>query len=334
MIYVADTAVSISSPEEADNALGKCLALDPLNTFCGFERIYELAYTGKFDAAIAEYNRLRKSSNNPWLDEPAAYAELAKGNFPEARGLFRSLAEHGREGNSLVHIMAAQDGFAAAHLLKGEVADAHADLDALKDQTQSAFEKADYLSLMAEIDAFHGNPDLAKRELVDASNKSDSPEFTIPNARTYAIMGDYAAARSILARKQDSGRQPGLEYGATEYFINGLEASRKNDLTKAIEQLILSSTMHQSPETTYFLAKAQMDHHDWKEAIDSLNLLIVDRARVFTDSVASLIPLADYDLSVCYENQGNEPEARRHLAAAQTMWKEADPRLKALLMGR
>jgi len=114
LIYVADTAISNGNLPEADKALAKCQALDRLDPFCGFERIYVLAYEGQLDAAIAEFNQLRRVSNNPWLDEPAGYAELARGNIPEALKHFNSLAAQGRDGN-LVHFMAAHHRCDASH---------------------------------------------------------------------------------------------------------------------------------------------------------------------------------------------------------------------------
>jgi hypothetical protein len=187
---------------------------------------------------------------------------------------------------------------------------------------------------MAEIDVLLGDPSLAKKELKDASNRSDSPELVIPIARTFAILADDANAQGILARQQNARQQQGLDYGAAKYFIDGIEALRKSDFQKATEQLTLSSRMHQSPETTYFLAKAQMGEHDWVGAIESLNSLVENRARVFTESVASLIPLAEHDLSICYSSEGRGPEARQHLETAQKIWEGADPSLKALLKGR
>jgi hypothetical protein len=40
------------------------------------------------------------------------------------------------------------------------------------------------------------------------------------------------------------------------------------------------------------------------------------------------IPLAEYDLSVCYKALGQESETNEHLFSALTMWKNPDPELK------
>jgi hypothetical protein len=87
--------------------------------------------------------------------------------------------------------------------------------------------------------------------------------------------------------------------------------------------------MNQSPETAYFLAKAEMGLDEWNAAIDHLNFIITNKAKVFIDSVASLIPLSEYDLSICYRSLGQESEANDHLFSARSMWEHADPDLKA-----
>ncbi len=328
LIYVADTAISNGNLGEADKALAKCQVLDRLDPFCGLERIYALTYEGQFDAAIAEFNQLRKGSNNPWLDEPAGYAELAKGNSPEALKHFNSLAAQGRDGN-LVHFMAAQDGIAAANLLDGKLTAARNDLATAIGQTDSKYEQADYLILLAEIDALDVNPSRAKEELEEATKLSDAPEFAIQIARTFAVLGDHATAQSFLSQQQSAAAGLGLKYGATKPFIDGMESLKSHDFKAATDQLALSFRMDQSPETAYFLAKAEMGKGDWNAAIISLNSILQNKARVFTDSIASLIPLAEYDLSICYQGLGQESEANDHLSSARSMWEHADPELKA-----
>jgi DNA-binding winged helix-turn-helix (wHTH) protein/tetratricopeptide (TPR) repeat protein len=328
LIYVADTAISNGNLQEADKALEKCQALDGLDPFCGFEQIYALTYEGQFDPAIAKYNQLRKVSNNPWLDEPAGYAELAKGNIPEALKHFNSLAAQGRDGN-VVHFMAAQDGIAAANLLDGKLTAARNDLTTAIGQTNSKYEQADYLILLAKIDALDVNPSRAKEELEEATKLSDAPELAIQIARTFAVLGDHATAQRFLGRQQSSSPGLGLKYGATKPFIDGMESLKGHDFNAATEQLALSFRMDQSPETAYFLAKAEMGKGDWDAAIISLNSILRNKARVFTDSIASLIPLAEYDLSLCYQGLGQESEAHDHLSSAFRIWAHADPELKA-----
>jgi len=328
LIYVADTAISSGNLPEADKALAKCQALDRLDPFCGFERIYVLAYKGQLDAAIAEFNQLRRVSNNPWLDEPAGYAELARGNIPEALKHFNSLAVQGRDGN-LVHFMAAQDGIAAANLLDGKLTAARNDLTTAIRQTDSKYEQADYLILLAKIDALDVNPSRAKEELEEATKLSDAPEFAIQIARTFAVLGDHATAQSFLSRQQSASPGMGLKYGATKPFIDGMESLKGHDFKAATEQLALSFRMDQSPETAYFLAKAEMGKGDWDAAIISLNSILQNKARVFSESIASLIPLAEYDISVCYKGLGQASAAHDHLSLALRIWAHADPELKA-----
>ncbi len=157
------------------------------------------------------------------------------------------------------------------------------------------------------------------------------PGITATPVGNQAVSKVAQAAQAFLSQPQNAGRQQGLEYGAARHFIDGIGALRKNDFNTAVDQLTLSTRMHQDPDTGYFLAKAQMGKRDWVAAIESLNSVVGNRARVFTDSVASLIPLAEFDLSTCYRNEGKESEARLHLASAQQMWEKADPELKTQL---
>jgi DNA-binding winged helix-turn-helix (wHTH) protein/predicted Zn-dependent protease len=327
LIYIADTAISTGNLAEADKALDKCEAIDRLNPFCGYERIDALTHEGEFDKAITEYNHL-KDSKYPWMDQPAGYAELARGNIDEALKHFNSLVADGPTG-SRVHLLAAQDGIAAAELLEGKMTAALTDLTVAKNQTDSGYEKADYLILMAEIEALHGDSGKARVDLDEASKLSDSPAFAIEIARTYAMIGDDTNAKRFLVRGQRV--EPGLEleYGAAEPFINGLESLRQKDFKMATDQLARSFRMNQSPETAYFLAKAEMGLGEWNAAIDHLNFIITNKTKVFIDSVASLIPLSEYDLSICYRSSGHESEANAHLSSARSMWEHADPELKA-----
>jgi DNA-binding winged helix-turn-helix (wHTH) protein len=327
LIYIADTVISTGNLAEADKALDKCEAIDRLNPFCGYERIDALTHKGEFDKAITEYNHL-KDSKYPWMDQPAGYAELARGNIDEALKHFNSLAADGPTG-SRVHFMAAQDGIAAVDLLEGKMTVARRDLTAAKNQTDSGYEKADYLILMAEIEALHGDSGQARVDLDEASKLSDSPAFAIEIARTYAMIGDDTNAQRFLVRGQKIGPGLELEYGAAEPFINGLESLRRRDFKMASDQLTRSFRMNQSPETAYFLAKAEMGLDEWNAAIDHLNFIITNKAKVFIDSVASLIPLSEYDLSICYRSLGQESEANDHLFSARSMWEHADPDLKA-----
>jgi DNA-binding winged helix-turn-helix (wHTH) protein/tetratricopeptide (TPR) repeat protein len=327
LIYIADTAINTGNLAEADKALGECKAIDRSNPFCGYERIDAFTHEGEYDKAIAEYNYL-KDSKYPWLDQPAGYAELARGNADEALMHFRSLIANGSTG-SRVYFLAAQDGIVAAHLLKGELATARQDLITAKNQTDSGYEKADYLILMAEIEAFHGNPSQAKGDLEEASKLYDSQVFAIDIARTYAMIGDYKSARSFLVRAQKVDARLELEYGAADPFIDGLESLGQKNFKMASERLNTSFSMNQSPETAYFLAKAEMGLGDWNAAINHLDFILTNKAKVFVDSIASLIPLSEYDLSICYRRIGQESEANKHLSSARSMWEHADPDLKA-----
>jgi hypothetical protein len=143
------------------------------------------------------------------------------------------------------------------------------------------------------------------------------------------MIGDYKSARSYLVRAQTVDARLELEYGAADPFIDGLESLGQKNFKMASERLNTSFSMNQSPETAYFLAKAEMGLGDWNAAINHLDFILANKAKVFVDSVASLIPLSEYDLSVCYRSLGQESDADRHLFSGRRMWEHADPDLKA-----
>ena len=340
LIFVANTAVDLADTAnnkgrfaEADDALAKCLALDRENPLCGYERINALTYEDHFEAAIAEYDRLRKLSNNPWLRQPVGYAQLAQNNLDESRNHFDSLRALGPSG-SLVHFMAALDGIAATLVYQGKLSDARVKLQSAIDVADTGYEKADYLILMAMIDALHRNPKPAKDELNMASKISNSPDLDIKIARTFAIADDHDDAQRVLDRQHKTTQGEELKDSATKPFIDGIDSFYKGDLRLAAKLLDNSFSLDSDPETAYFLAKAEMGMGNWDAAINHLDFISDNKAKVLVKSVASLIPMAEFELSKCYSNKGNEPEARKHLASAHRIWLDADSELKAQLVGR
>ena len=93
--------------------------------------------------------------------------------------------------------------------------------------------------------------------------------------------------------------------------------------------LASSNRIDSSPETAYFVAQAEMEQGDWQGAVDSLNNVLGERGSLIIDGPAALIPLAEYDLSICYRKLGRDADAQSHLASALSMWKEADADIKA-----
>jgi DNA-binding winged helix-turn-helix (wHTH) protein/predicted Zn-dependent protease len=327
LIYIADTAIREDSLDKADEALAECMKRDERNPICGYERIDALGREGKFDMAIAEYDRLHRVSNNPWLEQPAGYAELAKGDVDEAQRHFKILANEGRNG-SPVHRLAAQDATVAVYLRDGELSAARRELDSAITQTSSPFEKADYLTFLSEIDAINGVPKNAKGELEEADKLYQTPEFAIEAARIYAVIGDFEQARSFLARQAQAAPGLGKQYAAAGPFVGGMESLERRDFTNAESLLRSSFDKDENPETAYFLALAEMSLKHWDSAVDRLNFIGNHKVKILIDSVASLIPLSEYDLGVCYRAKGQESTAQSHFAAARGMWKDADPELK------
>jgi hypothetical protein len=68
---------------------------------------------------------------------------------------------------------------------------------------------------------------------------------------------------------------------------------------------------------------------NWSAAIDTLNLIVGQKAKVFIDSVASLVPLSEFELAVSYQERAKNSEAHNHLSSALKIWRDADPELTA-----
>jgi lipopolysaccharide biosynthesis regulator YciM len=99
----------------------------------------------------------------------------------------------------------------------------------------------------------------------------------------------------------------------------------------AVTQLASSNRIDSSPETAYFLAQAEMEQGDWQGAVASLNDVLDERGAVVIDGPAALIPLAEYELSICYRRLGRDADAKLHLSLASNIWDDADQDIKARL---
>lgn len=332
LFHIAEVATDNGNLDKADEALEKCMKVDSRNPFCGFQRIETLTYEGHYDLAVAEYNRLIQAGvKYPWLDEPAGYAELAKGNIASALRHFNALAASGHTLASTVHFRASQDGIAAIDAYQGKRIDAQMQLKSALETASSGFVKAAYFLLMAKIDILYGHRAEGKDDLLNVAQLSHSGELAISLARTFAMADDFVAARAVL--KEHSGDAAGLgqAYPAAEQFIDGLEALEGHDIGVAVAQLASSNRIDPSPETAYFMAQAEMEQGDWQGAVDSLNDVLDERGAVIIDGPAALIPLAEYDLSICYRKLGRDADAEAHLSLASNIWGNADPDIKARL---
>ncbi len=72
-----------------------------------------------------------------------------------------------------------------------------------------------------------------------------------------------------------------------------------------------------------------MEQGDWKGTVNSLTDVLGERGTVVIDGPAALIPLAEYELSICYRRLGRDADAQSHLASAISMWERADADIKA-----
>ena len=335
LYYFSAIATDAGLIEDAERSLLKCLTLEVNNPFCRFQIIEIRVDQNRFDDAIAEYDRASQQGMvYPWLEEPAGFAELARGNVDAALVHFRRLEEAGRELASNVHFRASQDGIAAVDLYEGKLEDARSQIVSALQTSSSAYDKASYSLFLARIDVVHGRIDEAQSELQGAIDIPLADDLAVTEARLLAMVGNYAAARELLG-KQKSGLPMGKPYAAAYQFVNGVEdIILKHDSNRGIAELEDAYRFDPDPEIAYVLAQAQMRAKRWPEAIPIFEKLLDHKGSVLMNSISSLVPLAEYNIAVCYERQGDRKEAERHFVVAEAMWNQASPDLKRAIARR
>jgi DNA-binding winged helix-turn-helix (wHTH) protein/thioredoxin-like negative regulator of GroEL len=332
LFHIAEVATDNGNFDKADAALGMCLKADAQNPFCGFQRIETLTYEGRYDQAIKEYARLiQAGSKYPWLDAASGDAELAKGDTVSALRHFNALAASGHALASAVHFRASEDGIAAVDSYQGKRIDAQMQLKSALETAGSGYSKAAYFLLMAKINILYGHKAEGRDDLLNVASLSHSGELAISLARTFAMAGDFVAARAVLKGQVNDAAALGQSYPAAEQFIDGLEALETHEMEKALAQLASSSRIEPSPETDYYLAQAEMEHGDWQGAVASLTDVLAERGTIVIDGPAPLIPLAEYELSICYRRLGKDGDAKAHLSLAAQIWENADQDIKGRL---
>ena len=330
LFHIAEVATANGNLDKADQALQRCLKADGRNPFCGFQRIETLTFEGQYDLAIKEYTRLvQEGSKYPWLDAAVGDAELAKGDTASALRHFNALAASGHALASTVHFRASQDGIATVDAYQGKRIDAQRQLKSALETASSGYSKAAYFLLMAKVNILYGHKAEGKDDLLNVPSLSHSGELAISLARTFAMADDFVAARAVLYEHREDAAALGQSYPAAEQFIDGLEALGRHKTGVSVAQLANSNRIDSSPETAYFMAQAETEQGDWHGAVDSLNDLLGDRGAVIIDGPAALIPLAEYDLSICYRRLGRDADAQSRLASALNMWGKADADIKA-----
>jgi predicted Zn-dependent protease len=330
LFHIAEVATANGNLDKADEALAKCLKVDARNPFCGFQRIETLIYEGHFDLATDEYTRLiQEGSKYPWLDAAVGDAQLAKGNTASALSHFSALEAYRGSLASPVYFRASQDGIATVDAYEGKRNDAHLQLESALETASSGYSKAAYYLLMAKINILYAHKSEGKADLRNVALLSHSGELAISLARTFAMADDFVAARAVLKEHSEDAPSLGQTYPAAEQFTDGLEALQRHNVGLAVAQLASSNRIDSSPETTYFLAQAEMEQGDWKGAVNSLTDVLRERGTVVIDGPAALIPLAEYELSICYRRLGRDADAQSHLASAISMWEKADADIKA-----
>ena len=123
----------------------------------------------------------------------------------------------------------------------------------------------------------------------------------------------------------------GKQYPAAEHFIAGLRAGSGRNWAESIAALNDSYRLNPLPITVFYLANSQMSALRWSDAVVTINELLRSKGKVLMDAPASLIPLSQLSLANCYEHLGDLTQAGELRATMNTLWKDADPELRARL---
>ena len=114
----------------------------------------------------------------------------------------------------------------------------------------------------------------------------------------------------------------------------------KRDFSSAMSQLEASMKFDPNAETAFFTetaffkGKAAMAANNCDTALEAFQEIVQNKVRVFSeDSMGSLVALAEYELSLCYEHKGDHTQAERHRTEAYALWRAADPEVKRQLTG-
>jgi DNA-binding winged helix-turn-helix (wHTH) protein/thioredoxin-like negative regulator of GroEL len=331
LYQLSDLQIALGLYDDADAVLARCKRLQRADPFCAFNEIALRVYQDRFEDALAAYSAARQDGiRYLWLDEPVGFATLAKGDSKAALDHFHALEESGRRVGSNVHFRASQDGIAAVALYEGRLEDARRQITSALETSDSPYDKASYVLYLAQIDNLHGDRQSAQQQIHSALQLSDAPDLAMIAARQLGIAGDYDGALELLRRNSASAPRLGKSYPAAEQFINGLKWADK-DINRSIALLADAYRLDSAPDLGYYLAQAQIRAMRWDQATATLNKILSARGAVLMDNVASLIPLAHRDLSICYEHLGNRSEAERHITQLQALWRNADSQLKTAI---
>jgi tetratricopeptide (TPR) repeat protein len=318
---------------DADSALDKCLALQDPSPTCYYESALTKVRKGQFDDAIQLINTARSQKvNYAWFDQPLGYAELGEYHLEAAESHFEALAYLGKNQSSPIHSQAAEDGEAAVYLFQGKVQRARDELEKSKNASSSPFERAEYFVLLAKIDAIFGDQAKAANELEQAMQESQAEELLIPIARTSAAIGEFRLAHQALGSVKKPSNL-GFAYSSAEKLIEGLEHVKvAHNPDAGVADMQSALDFDNDGLAHYLLARIQMDEKKWKPASTTLQQLIEGRGVINIDGVSGLIPLAEYDLGVCYDRQRMEQDAKQQFSNAAKAWSDGDKELVVAMM--
>lgn len=334
MYDLGDLQVGLGLLREADQSALQCSTADIKNPYCSYLKVQLRVYQNRFNDALAEYEQAkRRGASNVWLDEQAGFAKLGLGDPDGATKLFQRVQEQGKSWGSLVHFRAAQYRLAMVRMYEGRFRDARQQMIAALQTAESNHARSSYYVRLATLDALNGRWGDSAEEVRNATRISNFSDLAIQSTRVLAMSRQYESAWDILRAQSRNSASFGPSYPAADQFVRGLQAIANRDYGAAIAALQNSNHFDPRPDTAWYLAQAEMAAALWDPAAAALRDLLNAKGKILMEETASLVPLAERDLAICYEHLGDPARASSLLSEARTQWRQGDSDMRQLLSG-
>ena len=311
---LAQVAISLGRITEARQAIEKCMKLAPTNADCIYQNFMMQIRRNDFDTVKSSIESLHGSKGfDPWLEEPLALAYWGAGDLGNAITHLEDLKNAGTgivkfHGNSV--LASADDTLVDIALYQGRIDFAKEELERTRKDADSKDVEAGYLLYLARVEAYLGESAKAKDDAKDATRISEDPLTTIEAARVLAIAGAADKAEMALTR-WESGRNGTLEGTMEEHFIKGEGALTSGRSEEAVREFLLvldDQPEDKDLEVEFFLAQSYIVSHHWQDAADRLEKLSGRKGEILLDYAPLIWPLAQLQLSFCYEKMGRKDE--------------------------
>jgi eukaryotic-like serine/threonine-protein kinase len=187
--------------------------------------------------------------------------------------------------------------------------------------------------------AFFGNTAAAKERANAALDLSRGRDVEYAAAVALAMSGEASQSQTLavdLERRFPEDTSVQFNYLPA---LRGLRALNHNEPTKAIE-LLQTATSHELAVTgstffaffgmfypVYFRGEAYLAAHQGTEAAKQFQNILNHRGLAFNDPIGALARL---QLARAYEMSGNETKAKATYEDFLSLWKDADPEVKAI----